>query len=122
MWGTVVRRRAGREPPERGGRHMFVTNPASLNDVLVPPQIAIRGGPGAWFGWPDAPALGALREAWPDAATPAGQRRRAAEIRLRFFRDVTDVPLGRFYQPAAFGKRLAGTRPGRPVRHAVRFV
>jgi peptide/nickel transport system substrate-binding protein len=121
-WGTVVQRRASKEPPERGGWHIFITNLTSLNNVFMPAQIAIRSGPNAWFGWPDAPKLEALREDWLNAATPAEQKRLAAEIQLQFFREVTYVPLGQFYQPAAYSKRLADIQPGWPVQHAVRFV
>jgi peptide/nickel transport system substrate-binding protein len=121
-WGTVVQRRASKEPPERGGWHIFITNLTSLNNVFMPAQIAIRSGPNAWFGWPDAPKLEALRDDWLNAGTSAEQRRLAVEIQLQFFRDVTYVPLGQFYQPAAFSKRLADIQPGWPVQHAVRFL
>ena len=121
-WGTVVQRRASKEPPERGGWHIFITNLTSLNNVFMPAQIAIRSGPNAWFGWPDAPKLEALREDWLNAAAPEEQKRVAVEIQRQFFRDVTYVPLGQFYQPAAFSKRLADIQPGWPVQHAVRFV
>jgi peptide/nickel transport system substrate-binding protein len=121
-WGTVVQRRASKEPPERGGWHIFITNLTSLNNVFMPAQIAIRSGANAWFGWPDAPKLGALREDWLNAATREEQKRLAVEIQLQFFRDVTYVPLGQFYRPAAFNKRLADIQPGWPVQHAVRFV
>jgi peptide/nickel transport system substrate-binding protein len=121
-WGTVVQRRASKEPPERGGWHIFITNLTSLNNVFMPAQIAIRSGPDAWFGWPDAPQLEALRQDWLNAATPEEQKRLAVKIQLQFFQDVTYVPLGQFYQPAAFSKRLADIQPGWPVQHAVRFV
>jgi peptide/nickel transport system substrate-binding protein len=121
-WGTVVQRRASKEPPEHGGWHIFITNLTSLNNVFMPAQIAIRSGPNAWFGWPDAPKLESLREDWLNAASPEEQKRLAVEIQLQFFRDVTYVPLGQFYQPAAFSKRLADIQPGWPVQHAVRFV
>jgi len=121
-WSTVVQRRASKEPPERGGWHIFITNLTSLNNVFMPAQIAIRSGPDAWFGWPDAPQLEALRQDWLNAATPEEQKRLAVKIQLQFFQDVTYVPLGQFYQPAAFSKRLADIQPGWPVQHAVRFV
>jgi peptide/nickel transport system substrate-binding protein len=121
-WGTVVQRRASKAPPEKGGWHIFITNLTSLNNVFMPAQIAIRSGPNAWYGWPDAPKLEALREDWLNASTPAEQKRLAAEIQSQFFRDVTYVPLGQFYQPAAFSTRLADIQPGWPVQHAVRFV
>jgi peptide/nickel transport system substrate-binding protein len=83
--------------------------------VFVPSNIGITGGPAAWFGWPDVPKLDALR-----AATPEEQKKLAADIQVRLFRDMTHVPLGQFFQPAAFHKGLVDIRPGWPVRHSVR--
>ena len=56
-WGMVVARRASKEPPEKGGWHISITNLTSFNNVFVPAQIAIRSGPDAWFGWRNAPKL-----------------------------------------------------------------
>jgi peptide/nickel transport system substrate-binding protein len=121
-WGTVVQRRASKEPPEHGGWHIFITNLTSLNNVFMPAHIAIRGGPASWFGWPNVPTLDALREDWLNAGSLAEQKKLAAEIQLQFFRDVTHVPLGQFYQPASFSKGLADIQPGWPVQHSVRRV
>jgi len=119
-WGTVVQRRASKEPPEKGGWHIFTTNLTSLANVFVPSNIGITGGSAAWFGWPDVPKLDALRSAWLDAATPEEQKKLAADIQVRFFRDVTHVPLGQFFQPTAFHKGLVDIQPGWPVQHSVR--
>jgi peptide/nickel transport system substrate-binding protein len=121
-WGTVVQRRASKEPPAHGGWHIFITNLTSLNNVFMPAHIAIRGGSNAWFGWPDVPTLDAMREDWLNAATLDEQKKLAAEIQIQFFRDVTHVPLGQFYQPASFSRTLVDIQPGWPVQHAVRRV
>src|SRR5262249_2661013 len=63
-WGTVVQRRASKEPVDKGGWNIFITNLTSLNNVFVPAQIAIRSGPAAWFGWPNMPNMEELREGW----------------------------------------------------------
>jgi peptide/nickel transport system substrate-binding protein len=119
-WGTVVQRRASKEPPAKGGWNIFITNLTSLANVFVPANIGIQGGPGGWFGWPDVPGLDALRSDWLDAATLEEQKKLAADIQVQFFRDVTHVPLGQFFQPAAFNKGLADIQPGWPVMHSVR--
>jgi peptide/nickel transport system substrate-binding protein len=121
-WGAVVTRRASKEPPEKGGWHIFITNLTSINNVFVPAQIAIRSGPTAWFGWPIAPKLEELREAWLSAPDEAEQKRIVREMQLQAFQDVPYVPLGQFYQPAAFSKTLADIQEGWPVFHAVRRV
>jgi peptide/nickel transport system substrate-binding protein len=121
-WGTVVQRRASKEPSEKGGWHIFITNLTSLTNVFLPAHIAIRGGPAGWFGWPDVPKVEALRDDWMNAPTMEEQKRLAAELQTQVFRDVTHVPLGQFFQPAAFHKSLTGIQPGWPVQHSVRRV
>jgi peptide/nickel transport system substrate-binding protein len=119
-WGTVVQRRASKEPPDKGGWNIFITNLTSLANVFVPANIGVQVGPTGWFGWPEAPRLDALRSAWLDAATLEEQKPLAADIQIQFFRDVTHVPLGQFFQPAAFHKDLVDIQPGWPVMHSVR--
>jgi peptide/nickel transport system substrate-binding protein len=121
-WGMVVARRASKEPPGKGGWNIFVVNLTSFNNVFVPAQIAIRSGPDAWFGWPNLPRLEALRESWLDADTEEEQKRIVRELQMQAFQDVPYVPLGQFFQPAAFSKTLADIQPGWPVFHAVRRI
>ena len=113
---------ASKEPPDKGGWNIFITNLTSLTNVFVPAHIGITGGPGGWFGWPEVPRLDALRAEWLNAATVEEQKKIATDIQVQFFRDVTHVPLGQFFQPAAFNKKLAGIQPGWPVMHSVRLA
>ncbi len=119
-WGTVVQRRASKEPLDKGGWSIFITNLTSLSNVFVPAHIGIRSGPSAWFGWPDAPKLEELREAWLNAPTTEEQKKLARALQLQAFSDVPFVPMGQFYQPAAFNKNLLDLQPGWPVFHGVR--
>jgi peptide/nickel transport system substrate-binding protein len=121
-WGMVVARRASKEPPDKGGWNIFITNLTSFNNIFVPAQIAIRSGPDAWFGWPNAPKLEELRSAWLDAATEEEQKRIVREMQLQAFQDVPYVPLGLIYGPTAFSRTLADIQMGWPVFHAVRRV
>ena len=121
-WGMVVARRASKEPPEKGGWHIFITNLTSFNNVFVPAQIAIRSGPDAWFGWPNVPKLEALREAWLEAKTEDEQKGIVREMQMQAWQDVPYVPLGLIYGPTAFSKSLTDIQMGWPVFHAVRRV
>lgn len=119
-WGTVVQRRASKEPIDKGGWNIFITNLTSLTNVFVPAHIGIRSGPNAWFGWPNAPRLEELREAWLNAPDQATQKAIARDLQAQMFTDVPYVPCGQFYQPAAFHKGLRDIQAGWPVFHAVR--
>ena len=120
-WGTVVQRRASKEPIDKGGWNIFITNLTSLNNVFVPAQIAIRSGPAAWFGWPNMPKMEDLREAWLNAPNTEEQRRLVREMQLLAFQEVPYVPLGQFFQPASFNKSIRDL-PSRAWRSVSRGV
>jgi peptide/nickel transport system substrate-binding protein len=123
-WGTVLQRRNSREAPERGGWSAFVTNFSGF-DVWDPSaHNPLRGnGENAWVGWPTAPELEALREQWFDAPDQAAGQvitRRMQEIALR--EAVPYIPLGQFFQPAAFRRNVQGLLKGPPVPWGARRV
>ena len=67
-WGMVVARRASKEPPEKGGWNIFITNLTSFNNVFVPAQIAIRSGPAHG-------SAGPMHPSWRNCAKPGWTRR-----------------------------------------------
>ena len=79
-------------------------------------------GPNAWFGWPNAPKLEALREAWLEAKDEEEQKRIVRDMQLQAWQDVPYVPLGLIMGPTAFSKTLTDIQMGWPVFHAVRRV
>ncbi|MCC6718944.1 MAG: ABC transporter substrate-binding protein [Acetobacteraceae bacterium] len=119
-WGTVVQRRASKEPNDKGGWNIFITNLTSLTNVFVPAQFAIRSGPAAWFGWPDAPKLEELRDQWLVAPNEAEQKRIVRELQLQSFRDVPYVPTGQWVGYTCFNNSLTGIQNGWPVFWSVR--
>jgi peptide/nickel transport system substrate-binding protein len=119
-WGSVVQRRASKEPIDKGGWSIFITNLTSLNNVFVPAQIAIRSGPTAWFGWPDAPKLEELREAWLAAPDVPTQKRIVEQLQLQAFQDAPYVPTGFWTGFTCFNKGIKGIQNGWPVFWGVR--
>ncbi|MBS0644164.1 MAG: ABC transporter substrate-binding protein [Proteobacteria bacterium] len=112
-WGTVVQRRAKRDPLDQGGWSMF---PASfpavdyLNPLAVP---AARGnGAKAWFGWPEDPRLETLHDQWIDATDPAEQKKLAAALQDETFTYAPFVPLGQYFPPTAWHKNTSGFLKG----------
>jgi peptide/nickel transport system substrate-binding protein len=57
-----------------------------------------------------------------DAPNEAQQKRIVREMQIQTFQDVPYVPLGQFYQPAAYSKSLADIQERWPVFHSVRRV
>ncbi len=115
-WGSVVQRRASKEPPEKGGWSMFFTFWAGVDMVNPGVQQALRGhGQAAWFGWPTAPRLEELRNAWFAAPDLAAQQDIARQIQLQAFQDVPYLPLGQYFQAWAYRRGLTGILKGLPM-------
>ena len=109
-WGSVVQRRATKEPVEKGGWsvfHTWFTGGFILNPVVTAP---FRGqGAAGWFGWYDNPKIEA---ADPGVAGREGRGRAqedrggdpAGELRAGADGDAGPVP-----DPTAYRKSLAGS-------------
>jgi peptide/nickel transport system substrate-binding protein len=121
-WGTVVQRRASKEPIDKGGWNIFITNLGGTGNIFIPASNAIRSGPNAWFGWPNAPKLEALRESWLDAPDFESAKKIATEMQTQFWQDVPYVPTGEFAQPTGYWNYLKDMQTGWPVMHSVRRV
>jgi len=107
-WGSVLTRRAVKKPPAEGGWNVFNTRQAGLG-AADPASVQLKGnGDRAWFGWPTAPRLDELREAWFKADDLAAQKRIAAEMQGVAFEEIPYIPLGQWSQPTAFRSDLTG--------------
>ena len=96
-WGSVVTRRASKEPPEKGGWNIFGTGWVGA-DMLDPAlNVALRAnGEKAWFGWPSDDKIEALRAQWIAAETLDERqetRRRDPAARLRGRTLYSDRPM-----------------------------
>jgi peptide/nickel transport system substrate-binding protein len=122
-WGAVVTRRANKEPPGNGGWNCFFTGWNGI-DILDPVgHISLRGnGMAAWPGWPVAPKIEALREAWMEAVDLPAKQKIAAELQKQAFEDVPYAPLGQYFQPTAFSRKLEGVLPSFPTFWNVKRV
>jgi peptide/nickel transport system substrate-binding protein len=119
-WGTVVQRRASKEPPEKGGWNIFLTNLGGAGNVSPAAASAIRSGPTAWFGWPDMPKMEELRDAWLTAPDLAAQKQIAADMQLLMFEAAPYVPLGYYSGPTVYRSTLRDVRKGFPQMYGVR--
>jgi peptide/nickel transport system substrate-binding protein len=108
-WGTLVQRRASREPTERGGWSIFYTYWSAFDAINPAVNNMIRGnGTNGWFGWAASEALEAQRSAWFDATDLAGQQaaaRRQQEIAMQ---EVPSLPLGQAFGSTAHRRSVSG--------------
>ncbi len=108
-WGTVVQRRASKEPVEKGGWSIFCTGweGLNLNDPAGHYPVMGNGG-AAWFGWPTSPGIEALRGDWYGAADAAAQKKATDAIQAEALQEVPYIPLGQFFQPIAVRDTISG--------------
>ncbi len=112
-WGTVVQRRANREPIERGGWSMLLTAFSSFEFVDPSGHMPLRGnGLNAWPGWPTSPRLEELRDAWFDAPNLATQQVIARDIQRTAFDELPYIPVGAYMSVTAHRRNLTGRVPG----------
>ncbi len=112
-WGTVVQRRTSREPLDKGGWSALCTASASFDFVDPAVHSYIRGnGLAAWPGWPTAPRVEQLRDAWFDAPTLAAQKAIAEDIQRTALDEVTFIPLGAYFNRTAIRRNLTGRVSG----------
>ena len=108
-WGTVVQRRASREPVEKGGWSVFCTGWEGLNLADPGGHYPILGnGLQAWFGWPSSPRIEGLRDAWFNAPDAAAQKAATDGIQAAEWDEAPYVPLGQFFQPIAVRANMGG--------------
>ena len=108
-WGTVVQRRASKEPVEKGGWSIFCTGWEGLNTADPGGHYPILGnGQNAWFGWPTSPRIEQLRTDWFEAPDDAARKRATDAIQAAVWDEAPYVPLGQFFQPAAMRDNVTG--------------
>jgi peptide/nickel transport system substrate-binding protein len=109
-WGTLITRRASKEPLDKGGWSIFHTW-AAAPDLFSPAvNIPLRGnGDKAWFGWPTDDKIESLIDTWFKATDLAAQKKLAADIQVEAYtNDVPYIPTGQFVIPTAYRKNLDG--------------
>jgi peptide/nickel transport system substrate-binding protein len=112
-WGTMLQRRGNKTPLDQGGWSVLIALFSASEFATPAGNVLLRGnGKDAWFGWPTAPKLETLREAWFDAPDPAAQKRIGEAIQEQFFQDLPYVPLGQYLGDTAYRRGLTGIRRG----------
>jgi peptide/nickel transport system substrate-binding protein len=112
-WGTVVQRRASKEPTDRGGWsifHTWWTGAATANPVVSAP---LRGqGEKGWFGWFKDDRIEQLTAEWLRAPTDDERQRLCDQIQEEAFRVVPSIQLGQFFIRSAYRSDLEGVLEG----------
>ncbi len=107
-WGTLIARRASKEPVEKGGWSIFHT--VFLATDISSPAAApmLSSGEKAWFGWPSNKKLEDLRDAWFDATDADAAKKAADAVQLEAFKFVPYIPTAQFIILTAYRSNLSG--------------
>src|SRR5215471_3660211 len=90
-WGTLITRRASKEPVEKGGWSIFHTWTSAPDFFSPAVNLPLRGnGEKAWFGWPTDPRIEELIDSWFKAPDLAAQKKLAADIQVEAY--TNDIP------------------------------
>ena len=112
-WGSVVSRRAKKDPVEAGGWSAFCTAWAGTDHLNPAGHLSLRtNGEQAWFGWPLDARIEQLRNDWFTAPDVPAQAAICADIQKEAFVDVPYVPMGQYLQPTAYRSSLEGVLQG----------
>jgi peptide/nickel transport system substrate-binding protein len=106
--GTLTARRNKKDAVDQGGWSCI---PVNWNGLYVATPVSspltANGGAG-WVGWAASPEREALRAAWLDAPDEAERKRIAEQVQVEAFKSVPFIPVGQYFQPAAFRSDLSG--------------
>jgi peptide/nickel transport system substrate-binding protein len=111
-FGTLVQRRTLKDDPKtnRSGWHIFPTQGPTQDrtDPLTASILPTHCDGKNWFGWPCDEQLEAMRLRFA-AISDAGERKKhAEEFQKRFYETVPYIPLGMFFQKAAWRNNVDG--------------
>jgi peptide/nickel transport system substrate-binding protein len=112
-WGTTGQRRAIKNPPGQGGWAMFHSWHAGAECVNPAGYIALRAnGDGAWFGWPNIPAVEAGIAEWFDAPTLEAEKAVIGKLNRVALENVVYAPTGFFLGYQAWRRNVSGIQKG----------
>ncbi|WP_428493063.1 ABC transporter substrate-binding protein [Rhodopila sp.] len=108
-WGTVGQRRASKQPPDKGGWHIFHTWTAGADCINPAPYTGLdASGSTAWYGWPKSALVEAKIAAWYAAPDLDAEKKVIAELNKAAMDDVVYIPTGFFKGYQAWRKNISG--------------
>lgn len=112
-WGTVGQRRAMKNPPGQGGWHIFFSWHAGADCVNPAAYNAIRAnGDGAWFGWPNIPAVEQQVTEWFAAPNLDAEKAAMGRLNRAAMENVVYIPSGFFLGYQAWRRNVSGVVRG----------
>ncbi len=112
-WGSVVSKRAKKEPPAQGGWNIFITGTTVLTSASPITHTSIgMGCDKAWFGWPCDQKFEDLRKEWAFAPDIDTRKKVAVELSKRAYDQIPYISFAQWVNPVAYrSDRISGVLP-----------
>jgi peptide/nickel transport system substrate-binding protein len=112
-WGTTVTRRAKKDPPNKGGWHIFVTTTGGIgaSHPILHTWIGAACDKGL-FGWPCNDEIEPLRNSYGFAQTLEEKKKIARDLQEMAMDEVAYIPFGQWNLLVRYrGDRISGWVP-----------
>ncbi|MBE9604861.1 ABC transporter substrate-binding protein [Acetobacteraceae bacterium H6797] len=108
-WGTVGTRRTSKAPVSEGGWSVFFSWHGGADCVTPASYSGLRAhGDGAWFGWPNVPAVEKARNDWFEAPDEAAAKAAMGRMNAAAVEGAVFAPTGFFKGFQAWRKNVTG--------------
>jgi len=116
-WGTLVARRAKKDPPDKGGWNLFHTTSGGASVYSPITNFTIDSGCGRtnWFGWPCDEEAEKLRRAYITAADEVARRTALVALHQRLWESLPTIPVGQYVTPYAARSNVKGILHSAPI-------
>src|SRR3546814_19103680 len=113
-WSTLTQRRASKEPVDKGGWNVFITNGtiAGIANPLI--HTFSKNCDQAWYGWPCEPQIVELSRKWALESDPAKAKALVDQIPTLHLQNVTYAPPRQFTPGNASRNETPGINPTHP--------
>jgi peptide/nickel transport system substrate-binding protein len=109
-WGTMVARRAKKDPPGQGGWNLFHTTLGGVQMASPVSNFTINSACDGknWFGWPCDTKTEELRLAYIRAANEGADPAALEALHRHLWQALPDIPVGQYTQPFAWRSNVSG--------------
>jgi peptide/nickel transport system substrate-binding protein len=116
-WGTLVARRAKKEPPDQGGWNIFHTTSGGAGVQSPLTNFTIDSGCGRtnWFGWPCDEEVEKLRRGYITAPDEAARRAALIALHQRLWQSLPTILVGSYVTPYAARSDVHGILKSVPI-------
>jgi peptide/nickel transport system substrate-binding protein len=116
-WGTLVSRRAKKDPPDQGGWNLFHTTSggASVHSPVTNFTIDSGCARSNWFGWPCDDVSEKLRATYVTAPDETARRAALVALHQRLWETLPTIPVGQYVTPYAARSNVRGILKSNPI-------